>query len=226
LIATPLVEAGVDIDFPVVWRAMAGLDSIVQAGGRCNREGRQAMGHVFVYRAPSAPPPGTPRKALEVTESMLVENNSELDLADPQVFDTYFRRLYITEELDRHRIQTLRQELRFASVARKFRIIDDEWTEPIVVRFGDSAQRIEQIRMAGPSRAALRRLQRFIVQLPRRDHERLLSVGALEEIAPGIFALTPDYSYLYDRTYGLAADRLSSGPVSALHPSQRSSNAG
>ena len=49
VIATQLVEAGVDIDFPVVFRQEAGLDSVLQAAGRCNREGRSAMGHTFVF---------------------------------------------------------------------------------------------------------------------------------------------------------------------------------
>jgi CRISPR-associated endonuclease/helicase Cas3 len=100
LVATPLVEAGVDIDFPIVWRALGGLDSIVQAAGRCNREARSEVGHVFVFLAPSAPPPGSLRKALQVTSAMLAESNSELDLCDPAVFDSYFRRLYMTEEPD------------------------------------------------------------------------------------------------------------------------------
>jgi CRISPR-associated endonuclease/helicase Cas3 len=75
LVATQLIEAGVDIDFPVVWRALGGLDSIVQAAERCNREGRDKVGHVFVFRAASSPPPGTLRKALKITSAMLAESN-------------------------------------------------------------------------------------------------------------------------------------------------------
>jgi CRISPR-associated endonuclease/helicase Cas3 len=226
LIATPLVEAGVDIDFPVVWRALCGLDSIVQAAGRCNREGRSEIGKVFVFRAPSAPPPGTPRKALEVTSAMLAEGNSSLDLDDPAIFDSYFRRLYMTEEPDKHGIQALRQELRFASVAREFRLIEDGWTQPVIVPFGDSMERVDRVRRAGPSRDALRGLQRYVVQIPAREHERLLAEGVLEEVVPGMYALKPEYFSLYDSRYGLVIDGVPDPTGDAgTNRSERSSDA-
>lgn len=74
VISTQLVEAGVDIDFPVVYRAMAGLDSIAQAAGRCNREGKLnaegKLGKVVVFNAPRRAPVGTLRKATETAERL------------------------------------------------------------------------------------------------------------------------------------------------------------
>jgi CRISPR-associated endonuclease/helicase Cas3 len=206
LVATQLVEAGVDIDFPIVWRALGGLDSIVQAAGRCNREGRNEMGHVFVFGAPTMPPQGTLRRTLEITSAKLAESSSALDLCDPAVFDSYFRRLYMIEEPDKNGIQALRQQLRFASVAREFHLIEDGWTQPVIVHYADSPERIEKIRCAEPSREMLRGLQRYTVQIPVRAHQRLLDGGILEEVASSIFALRPDHFSLYDPRYGLLVE--------------------
>ena len=71
LVSTQLIEAGVDIDFPILYRAMAGLDSIVQAAGRCNREGKLAHGAVYVFQPPSQPPPGVLRRGLETMRGSL-----------------------------------------------------------------------------------------------------------------------------------------------------------
>jgi len=86
---TQLIEAGVDIDFPILYRAMAGLDSIVQAAGRCNREGKLADGVVYVFQAPSQPPPGVLRRGLETMRALLAAKGIGVDLADPETCIEY-----------------------------------------------------------------------------------------------------------------------------------------
>jgi CRISPR-associated endonuclease/helicase Cas3 len=203
VVSTQLVEAGVDVDFPIVYRALAGLDSIVQAGGRCNREGRTDRGKMIVFRAHSAPPRGTPKRALEITESLLREHGGALDPNDPAIFEDYFRMLYFAEDLDARGIQTLRQEFRFASVSREFQLIEDGFTHSLVVPFGDASARLDELRRLGPTRETTRGLQAFTVNIYPDAFHKLSNAGALQEILEGIWAVTGIFSDLYDKKYGL-----------------------
>jgi len=203
VVSTQLVEAGVDVDFPLVYRALGGLDSIVQAGGRCNREGRIDRGKTIVFRAYSAPPRGTPRRALGITESLLREHGGTLDLNDPAIFEEYFRMLYFAEDLDAKGIQTLRQEFRFASVSREFHLIEDGFTHPVVVPYGDASARLDELRRLGPTRETTRGLQAFTVNIYPDAFQRLSNTGALQEVLEGTWAVTESFSSLYDNKYGL-----------------------
>jgi CRISPR-associated endonuclease/helicase Cas3 len=203
VVSTQLVEAGVDIDFPIVYRALGGLDSVAQAGGRCNREGRQEKGRVVVFRAAFPPPAGTPRRALEIAESLLKERGSTLNPDDPQLCEDYFRMLYFAEDTDPRAIQSLRQEFRFASVAREFKLIEDGFTYSVIVPYGDAPDRLEELRKVGPSRERLRGLQVFTVNIYLDAFQKLLHAGALEEIVGGICALSTAFQHLYDQKYGL-----------------------
>jgi len=203
LVSTQLVEAGVDVDFPMVYRALGGLDSMVQAAGRCNREGRLDRGRVSIFRAPSKPPSGTPRKAMDISEGLLRKNGGSLDVSKPDIFAEYFRSLYFGSELDAKRIQTLRQEFKFADAAREFRLIEDGFTQSIVAPYKQAQARLRDLRNSGPSQEALRSLQPFIVNVYPKAFQRLHSSGALEEVAEGLFALNPVFDHLYNCDYGL-----------------------
>ena len=202
-VSTQLVEAGVDVDFPLVYRALGGLDSIVQAAGRCNREGRIDRGKMTIFRAHSAPPRGTPRRALGITESLLREHGGTLDLTDPAIFEDYFRMLYFAEDLDAKCIQTLRQEFRFASVSREFQLIEDGFTHSVVVPFGEASARLDELRRLGPTKETTRGLQAFTVNIYPDAFQKLSNAGALQEILEGTWAVTGIFSGLYDKKYGL-----------------------
>ena len=108
LVSTQLVEAGVDLDFPVVFRAFAGLDSIAQAAGRCNREGRLPQpGRVVVFNPPTPPPLGLLRKAESKTRELLAGRENEY--IDPSLFSQFFELLYKqgVNSLDKHGILNL-----------------------------------------------------------------------------------------------------------------------
>jgi len=209
LIATQLVEAGVDLDFPVVYRALAGLDSLAQAAGRCDREGKlteqqggKPGGQLHVFRA-TTQPPGELRKALETTATLLA-NRGALDPFDPATCESYFRELYQKHELDDRAIQRDRATPDFATVAYNFRMIDTDMC-PIVVPYGEAMARFEQFVVA-PTRRNQRALQPYIVQVSRSQRDAMLGAGALESLDETVDMLTELFASRYDERFGLDPD--------------------
>ena len=194
LVATSLIEAGVDVDFPVVWRAWAGLESIVQAAGRCNREGRALAGEVFVFdpgeSAGRKPPPEVAQFADAARAVM--RRCSALD--SPEAIRDYFGELYWTkaDELDAKRIlRTIAERLRkldfpFESVAAKFRMIETDMIPVIVPYRGLMERGSEAERLLGKLQSVerpggvARRLQPYTVPVPRRVQNALVESGAVE----------------------------------------------
>jgi len=221
VVSTQLVEAGVDLDFPVVYRALAGLDSIAQAAGRCNREGRlPELGEVVVFVPPDAAPPGLLAKGEGACRSVL--HGHDGDPLDRALFERYFRQLYYQCDLDRHGIEKLLAvdgrtlAVNFRSAADKFRLIDDADQASVIVRYrgphGQDAtvdQRLAQLRRDGAERWLLRALQRYTVSIRQRDAQRLLAQGDIAELLPGLFVQVSDVAY--DATLGLRIDP--AGPV-------------
>ncbi|MEN6621335.1 MAG: DEAD/DEAH box helicase, partial [Smithella sp.] len=210
LVSTQLIEAGVDIDFPVVFRALAGLDSISQTAGRCNREGKIVNGgHLIVFRAPTEPPAGILRLGKAITESLLSDdvlrgNDSPLDLTSPAIYDTYFRLFYSGVQLDGAGVQNARASLDFPEVAKRFRLIDSA-TYPVVVPYENAYKTLDAVRAKfKPSRDDFRSLQPFIVQIYANEFKALDNIGALGAIhEKAFFYLTAPYERLYDKRFGL-----------------------
>lgn len=207
VVSTSLVEAGVDLSFPAVYRAFAGLDSIAQAAGRCNREGEQARGRVVVFLPPEAAPPGFQRQAQDACLDVL--RAWEGDALDLALFERYFESLYYGIDLDAKGIvreltpdKTL--GIQFRSAADHFRLIDDEDQATVFVRYTDYPD-IEMLlgRLAkeGPERWLMRKLQRCAVTVRRKIVERMLLQGDVAEVQPGCFVQRNDL--LYDPALGL-----------------------
>ena len=203
LIATSLVEAGVDLDFRVVWRAEAGLESIIQAAGRCNREGRAEMGDVFVFKPADEEGHKPPPEIGQFADAARGVMQSHLE--DPMSLDAindYFRKLYWLkgdDALDAKDILRLLRErgrsldFPFETIAGKFRLIETPMTPVIVPWCGtdgrdDTAKHLlEQLRwVERPGRIA-RRLQPYLVQVPPWVRTNLLDAGAAEVIRKADF---------------------------------------
>ncbi len=215
VVSTQLVEAGVDIDFPVVFRALAGLDSIAQAAGRCNREGRLLeKGRVVVFVPPEPAPAGHLRKAVQACTSTLHGHH-----ADPlarHLFATYFTQFYSAVDLDAKKIvekltindrKTL--SVQFRTAAEAFRLIDDADSATVVVRYAEYSDEIEKLlgmlAAEGPTRWLMRKLQRYTVTIKKQKADKMLAQGDLTLPMPGLYVLA-NTDNMYSSIFGLVGD--------------------
>ena len=141
VVSTQVVEAGVDLDFAAVFRAMGPLDRVVQAAGRCNREGRQETGRVVVFDPESGGQPlGAYATGTAVTKTLLAAG--PIDPDDPATFEAYFRALFRIAEMEKGtEIQRLREGLAYERVAEEFRMIEDDTVSVLVPYAGPDAAR-------------------------------------------------------------------------------------
>jgi len=213
VISTQLVEAGVDLDFPVVYRALAGLDSIAQAAGRCNREGKiPEKGRVVVFNPPKKAPLGILRKAADTTRS-IVSANEQMPLGF-EMFEKYFDELYwkansldskdIVALLDPYKNDLQECSINFRTAAERFHIIDESQQKTILVRYGQGENLIDLLKSKGPDRWLMRKLQRYTVNVYNNDFNQLMQRGSIEEVYPQIFALATNLDYSVDT--GLLVD--------------------
>ncbi len=209
VISTQLVEAGVDIDFPVVYRALAGLDSIAQAAGRCNREGSLnasgQVGEVNVFVPPKPAPRGLLLKGENKTRELCALPG--FDPHRPDTYSRYFSLFYAAvndtgaDWLKDRLVKDVNPGLffQFRTAGQEFKIIDDQAQRPVFVRYGKSAKWLDELRKIGPTRQNMRALQRYVVNLSKTTFDRVFVDGLLEEVWPEYWS----WARKYDPVIGL-----------------------
>lgn len=212
VISTQLIEAGVDIDFPVVYRAISGLDSIAQCAGRCNREGKlnkeNRLGYMKVFVPSKGTPVGLMRKGSDTFKEMLSGwSEREATLLEPKAFQEYFRLFYSKiDNFDKANIgdslwkDAQSMKFQFATAARDFRLIDDKNAQTILVEYKDGNDLIQLLKSKGPEPWLMRKLQRYIVSVNERDFAEIRKAGLIVELHG---CWIQDYQKLYNQHSGL-----------------------
>ena len=191
VIATSLIEAGVDVDFPLVMRAEAGLDSVAQAAGRCNREGKRPSENSFVWIfAPEEQWKAPPELATQAAVMRLTADSFSDDLLSTQAVAAYFAELYKLEGSELDNKKTLKMhndagqslDFPFQTIADKFLMIESHM-QPLIIPFDvDAENLISSLRHADHIGGLLRKLQPYTVQIPEKALAALYKAGRIEPI--------------------------------------------
>ena len=218
VIATSLIEAGVDVDFPLVMRAEAGLDSVAQAAGRCNREGKRPSENSFVWIfAPEEQWKAPPELAAQAAVMRLTADEFSDDLLSTQAVAAYFAELYQLKgsELDNKKILKMHNDtgqsldFPFQTIADKFRMIESHM-QPLIIPFdGEAENLISSLHHADHIGGLLRKLQPYTVQIPEKALAALYKAGRIEPINEKNFGkqfYTLIGLDLYDDVAGLSWD--------------------
>ncbi len=217
VISTQLIEAGVDIDFPVVYRAIAGIDSIAQAAGRCNREGKLAnRGKLYVFETEKLPPPGYLRQTAQKGQEILRKCQSEkMDIFSLEAVREYFALYYWSRSsvenngLDEKKIiENLSDDFKrlnfpFRKIGTSFKLIEDRYI-PVIIPFDKKCRQIiDNLKKPDFSDwESLRKLQRYTVSIPKKEHNSIRH--NLELLHERYFVLIN--KSLYDNELGLKTD--------------------
>ena len=194
LIATSLIEAGVDLDFPCGWRAEAGLDSVIQAAGRVNREGRRPLDAsvLTVFSAPENPPPGDVENLAQAMRTTALRHD---DLLAPAAIRNWFEAAYWRageKRLDEHGLKGKfvfdgrSTQFLFRETAERYQMIDSPMV-PVIIPCAQSQPWIDKLSIPNvPSGKIARALQAYIVQIPHKARETLRTNGKGDFAAPDV----------------------------------------
>lgn len=202
VIATSLVEAGVDLDFQNVYRQLAGIDSVIQAAGRSNREGKRKSEEcsTYVFQLEEAQKIPSQEQQIDVAKQVFrkYEDVSSLD-----AIQEYFVRLYgfKDEGLDKKHIleQFYRGEFQFAKVAKEFKLIEENTKTILIPKENRAKEIIEELRYKGATKSLMREIGKYSVNVYENVFKKMYGAGMFlevtEELGEELFVLRSDEDY-------------------------------
>lgn len=200
VISTSLIEAGVDLDFASVFRELSGLDSILQAGGRCNREGKMDNAEVCIFELDTESSKVSGDERANITKGLIASYD---DISSAECIKEYYDRLFFMrrDEITKNSISrecTNIASIPFKSYSEKFEIIDSKTVSVIAIRDETSAKLVEALKFGF---ANTRKLQKYAFTVYSYELEELIKQGVVSDFGSGIFCLTnKDY---YDKNTGV-----------------------
>lgn len=204
LVSTSLVEAGVDLDFQMVYRQLAGVDSMIQAAGRCNREGKrnqkESIVSIFQFEETERVP--GQRQQIDVSKMLLADKE---DLSSLGTIQRYFEILYHFkgESLDRKRIlgEFQKQRYNFAKVGKEFKLIEENTKTLCITQEHEAEQLLEQMANQGYTKSGMRKISRYCIQVRENEFKKLNGAGMVRPVSEDMeefYKLTDEEQYTED----------------------------
>lgn len=205
VISTSLVEAGVDLDFQTVYRQLAGIDSLIQAAGRGNREGKRKAedSKVYVFKLAGEDKVPGQEQQIETAESIFKDDTIEID--SPDTVTKYFDMLYHMkgESLDKKKImdEFLIPILNFAKVGKEFKLIEQETKTIFIPLEEESIEILQQLKFQGFTKTLMRRAGQYSVNIYEKEWQNLYNAGMIREVSeniPDFYELVSEKQYTED----------------------------
>ncbi len=189
LISTSLVEAGVDLDFSTVYRQLAGVDSIIQAAGRCNREGKREAKESFAFIFEFEESENVPGQQLQIDVSKMMLAEEE-DISSLQGIEKYFEALYHFrgESLDKKKIleEFKNKKYNFAKVGKLFKLIEENTITVFISKEDEAGELLRRIELQGYTKTGMRKAGQYCVQLYENEIKKLQDAGMLRQVSKDI----------------------------------------
>ena len=210
VISTSIVEAGVDLDFQTVYRQLAGIDSIIQAAGRCNREGKREREdcRTYIFELDEKEYMPGQRTQMGVAESLLSSGKRPEDL---ETIHEYFARLYYVkrENLDKKNILNAYKPtvFPFKDISKEFRLIEQDTVTVLILREERARTLADELRIMGVSRARMREIGQYSISVYQNDLQKLAAAGMVRPLSDemqDLYLLTEEEQY--DEGMGLKLD--------------------
>lgn len=186
LISTSLVEAGVDLDFQTVYRQLAGVDSMIQAAGRCNREGKRNVkeSKVFIFQFDEDETISGQRQQMDVSKILIAEDR---DLSSLETIQKYFEKLYHMkgETLDKKKIMEEFEDknYNFAKVAREFKLIENNSKTVCVAKEEEAKKLLQEMGYKGYTKSGMRKITQYCIQVRDNEFENLNGAGMVHLVS-------------------------------------------